>query len=153
MEILPGVGVAGVGLGDSRADVERRIGVPVHKRRSSKEVYDTEPQLVVHYLPDDTVELVEIGYTGDGGREVFFDGVQLTYRFLDDVAADLAAKGYQAHPIDIGYRFEAGFAVWSMASRHAQDLDPDADDEDERLVSEGVSVAPFDYFHEEDDED
>ncbi|WP_238014605.1 hypothetical protein KZZ52_38805 [Dactylosporangium sp. AC04546] len=152
MEILPGVGVAEVKLGESRADVERRIGAPVHKRRSSKEVYDTEPQLVVHYLPGDTVELVEIGYSG-GGEEVFFDGVQLTYRFLDDVAADLAAKGHRAHPIDIGYRFEAGFAVWSMASRHAQDLDPDADDEDERLVSEGVSVAPFDYFGEQDDEE
>lgn len=89
---------------------------------------------------------MEIAYSGDGGEEVFFDGVQLTYRFLDDVVADLAARGYDYEPIDIGYRVGPGFAVWSMGSRWARDLDPDAAEDDPRRVCEGVSVAPYDYF-------
>lgn len=154
MEILPPEGVAQAKVGQSRDDVERRIGPPVHPGRSSKAVYDTLPQLVLTYADDGTVEVVEIGYSGDsGGEEVYFDGVQLTYRFLDDVVADLAAKGYQYEPTDIGYRFEPGFAIWSMGSRWAGDLDPDADEDDERQICEGVSVAPYDYFRELTDEE
>ena len=89
-------------------------------------MYDTDPKLVLTYTEDDTVELVEIAYSGDGGEEVFFDGVQLTYRFIDDVVADLAVKGYRGEPSDIGYRFRPGFAIFSMGSRSAQDLDPQA---------------------------
>lgn len=33
-----------------------------------------------------------------------------------------------------------------MGSRHAQDLDPLASDDDERAVVEGVSVAPYEYL-------
>jgi hypothetical protein len=42
--------------------------------------------------------------------------VQLTFSFLDEVVSDLAAKGYRYEPIDIGFRFEPGFAIVSMAS-------------------------------------
>ncbi|GLW97016.1 hypothetical protein [Microtetraspora sp. NBRC 16547] len=149
MEILPGIGVALVKIGESRSDVERRIGLPVHERPSERGVYATTPMLVVHYTPEDLVELVEIGYSGDGQEEVFLDGVQLTFRFLDDVVHDLTAKGYTNTPSDIGFDFHAGFAVWSMGSRWARDLDPDADEDDERKVSEGVSVAPYTYFTQE----
>ncbi|MGI5185871.1 hypothetical protein ACQEVZ_57465 [Dactylosporangium sp. CA-152071] len=152
MEILPGEGVALAKVGERRADVERRIGGPVHPGRSSRAVYDTSPCLVLTYTPDETVEVVEIAYSG-GGEEVFFDGVQLTFRFLDDVVADLAAKGHRYEPIDIGYRFEPGFAIFSMASMDASDLDPAADEDDPRLVCEGVSVAPYDYFRPPTDEE
>ncbi|WP_117208110.1 hypothetical protein [Allorhizocola rhizosphaerae] len=146
MEILPGEGVASAKVGHSRDEVEHRLGAPIHPGRSRRAVYDTVPQLVLTYTEDDTVEIVELGYCGNGGEEVFFDDVQLTYRFLDDVVADLAAKGYRYEPIDIGYRFEPGFAIWSMGSRWARDLDPDATEDDPRRVCEGVSVAPYDYF-------
>ncbi|MBO4273924.1 hypothetical protein [Microbispora triticiradicis] len=149
MEILPGVGVALVKIGESRSDVERRIGPPVHERPSERDVYATTPMLVVHYTPEDLVELVEIAYSGDGQEEVFLDGVQLTFRFLDDVVHDLTAKGYTNTPSDIGFDFHAGFAVWSMGSRWAGDLDPNAGEDDERKVSEGVSVAPYAYFTQE----
>ena len=146
VEILPGVGVDQVKLGDAREDVEERVGPPVHPGRSRRAVYDTEPMLVISYTSDHEVELVEVGYTGDGGEEVFFDGVQLTYRFMADVVSDLEARGHRCTPSDIGFDFLAGFAVFSMGSRHAQDLDPLADDEDERAIVEGVSVAPYAYF-------
>jgi hypothetical protein len=69
------------------------------------------------------VGIVEVAYSGDGGEEVFFEGVQLTFQFMDDVVADLAARGYGYEPIDIGYRFEPGFAIFSMGSRSANELD------------------------------
>jgi hypothetical protein len=84
---------------------------------------------------------------------VFFDGVQLTYRFMSDVVADLAAKGYRCEPTDIGYRCEPGFAIFSMGSRSAQELDPQASAEDPRQVSEGVSVASYDYLAGPSEED
>jgi hypothetical protein len=153
MEILPPFGVELAKVGESRDEVERRIGAPVHPGRSSKAVYDTSPALVLTYTEDDTVEVVEIGYAGDGGEEVFYDGVQLTFRFLDDVVADLAAKGHAYEETDIGYRFKPGFVVWSMGSRWAKDLDPEASEDDEREICEGVSVAPYDYFREPTDEE
>lgn len=67
----------------------------------------------------------------DGGEgasarsRFFFDSVQLTFRFLDDVVSDLAAKGYNYKPIDIGYRVEPGFAIFSLGSTWARD-DPAA---------------------------
>jgi hypothetical protein len=143
VEIIPGAGVPLVSIGDRREDVERRIGGPVHGPGGRKAVYATTPGVVVGYTPDGTVEVVEIGYSGDGGEEVFLQDVQLTFRFLDDVVAELTAKGYTSTPSDIGFEFHAGFAVWSMGSRTAQDLDPDAAEDDERAVAEGVTVAPY----------
>ncbi len=103
--------------------------------------------LVVSYGPDDLVELVEVGYSGHhGGDEVFFSGVRLTYRFMDDVVADLAALGHHATPFDIGFAFEPGFAIFSMSSLWALDLDPDAGEDDDRRIVEGVSIAPRAYF-------
>jgi hypothetical protein len=144
MEIIPGVGVALASVGEPRSVVEARIGAPHHG--GPKSVYDTSPGLILHYTADDTVELVEIAYSGDGGEEVFFDGVQLTFRFVDDVVADLTARGHACTPFDIGYLVSPGFTVWSMHSRWALDLDPEADEDDERAVCEGVSVAPYEYF-------
>ncbi|WP_412748716.1 hypothetical protein [Krasilnikovia sp. M28-CT-15] len=146
MEILPGEGVAMAKVGEARDVVESRLGPPLHPGRESRAVYATSPFLVLTYTDDELVELVELGYSGDGGEEVFFDGVQLTFRFMDDVVADLAAKGYRYEPVDIGYRFEPGFAIFSMGSRWARDLDPDASEDDPRQVCEGVSVASYDYL-------
>lgn len=153
VEILPGVGVATARVGEHRDEVERRIGKPFHPGRDSRAVYDVTPMLVLTYAEDETVEVVELAYSPDGGEQVFFDGVQLTYRFLDDVVADLAAKGYGYEPTDIGYRFEPGFAIYSMASLSPDELQPDASDDDDRLICEGVAVAAYDYFREPSDED
>lgn len=153
MDILPPEGVASAKVGQRRDDVERRIGPPVHPGNFAKAVYETTPMLVLTYADDDTVEVVEIAYSGDGGEEVYFDGVRLTYRFLDDVVADLAAKGHRYEATDNGYRFEPGFAIWSMGSRWARDLDPGAAEDDPRQICEGVSVAPYDYFREPTEEE
>ncbi|WP_229074643.1 hypothetical protein [Actinoplanes sp. DH11] len=146
MEILPGEGVALVRIGESREVVECRLGTPVHPGRLDRAIYETHPMLVLSYGDLDTVELVELAYSGDGGEEAWFDGVQLTYRFMDDVLADLAARGYRYEETGVGYRFEPGFALFSMGSRSARDLDPGAGADDQRTICEGVSVAPYEYF-------
>jgi hypothetical protein len=149
MEIIPGQGVALVRIGDPRSQVEERVGSPYHGPGGQRAVYTTSPTLVITYAADETVELVEIGYSGEGGdAEAHYDGVQLTHRFLDDVVADLHALGHSSTPSDIGHDFHAGFSVWSMHSLWARDLDPEAGEDDERAVSEGVSVAPYTYFAE-----
>ncbi|MBB2940800.1 hypothetical protein FB565_000504 [Actinoplanes lutulentus] len=153
MEILPGLGTPLVQIGESREVVECKLGTPVHPGRLDRAVYQTSPMLVLSYTDIDTVEIVEIAYSGDGGEEAWFDGVQLTYRFLDDVVADLAARGHRGEQIDIGYRFEPGFALFSVGSRSPRDLDPAADEDDPRRICEGVLVAPFDYFDAPDEEE
>ncbi|PWU47885.1 hypothetical protein DLJ47_29490 [Micromonospora sp. S4605] len=145
MEIIPGVGVEAVKIGDPRWVVEQRLGPPVHAGIHTRAVYNSvDPTLVVTYDQDGAVELVEVGY-GEHDQ-VFFDGVQLTYRFMDEVMADLAAKGHLGTPSDIGFDLQAGFAIFSMASLSAHELDPDAPDDDPRRIVEGVGIAPYSYF-------
>ncbi|MFG2815650.1 hypothetical protein [Streptomyces sp. NPDC048410] len=150
MEIIPGRGVGLVKIGDRRSHVEERIGPPYHGPGGERAVYDTTPMMVITYAADSadsTVELVEMKYSGEGGdAEAQLDGIQLTHRFLDDVVADLHARGYTSTPSDTGHDFHAGFSVWSRHSLWAPDIDPAADEDDERAVAEGVSVAPYAYF-------
>ena len=140
VEVLPGVGVAAVRVGDSRSEVEQRIGQP-SASHGNRAVYDT-PGVVLDYDQADRVELVQVPYSGTG-EEATLDGIQLTYRFMEDVVADLSGRGYAGRPSDIGYEFQAGFAIFSMSSLHAQALDPSAPEEDERSVVEGVAIAPW----------
>ncbi|BBH67661.1 hypothetical protein ACTI_43460 [Actinoplanes sp. OR16] len=142
MEILPGEGVSLVRIGESREVVECKLGTPVHPGRIDRQIYETSPMLILTYTDADTVEFVEIAYSGGGGEEAWYDGVQLTYRFLDEVVAELADRGLRYEQTDEGFRFEPGFTLYSMGSRSAQDLDPDAADDDPRLLCEGVSIAP-----------
>lgn len=148
MEILPGRGVAQVGIGDARADVETRVGAPVHPGEARRAVYATVPELVVDYTDDDRVELVQVAYSGQGdGDEAFFDGVQLTYRFLDEVVADLQARGHEWTPSDVGVDFRVGFGLFATGALDPALLDPQAGVGDEdRLVVDGVSIAPYDYL-------
>ncbi|MCX5504821.1 hypothetical protein OG887_36455 [Streptomyces sp. NBC_00053] len=148
MEIIPGRGVALAMIGDHRTRVEERVGRPAPGTAAVRPaVYDTTPKLVITYASDDTVELVEIGYSGQGGEaEASCDGIQLTHRLIDDVVAELHARGYTSTPCDIGHDFHAGFTVWSMRVLEAREVDPTAGEDDPRCVVEGVSVAPYGYF-------
>ena len=145
MNILPGVGVEAVRVGESRVVVEQRLGSPAHAGDHSRAVYTSlDPTLVVFYDEDAIVQLVEVGYAV--ADQAFFDGVQLTYRFMDDVIADLRVKGHVGSPVDTGFVLHPGFAIFSMRSLSARDVDPYASEEDPRRVVEGVSVAPYTYL-------
>lgn len=124
--------------------MENRLGPPVHPGKASRAVYDIGRLLVISYTGEDLVELVEVPHDAGRGDEAFLDGVQLTWRLLDDVVADLAAKGYRYEQDEPStFLFEAGFALFSMGSRTARDLGIDAV---EGSVCEGVSVGPYEYF-------
>ncbi|WEO98728.1 hypothetical protein A6P39_034415 [Streptomyces sp. FXJ1.172] len=76
VEIIPGQGVALVRIGDPRSQVEERVGSPYHGPGGQRAVCTTSPTLVITYTANETVELVEIGYSGEGGdAEAHYDGV------------------------------------------------------------------------------
>ncbi|PWK40088.1 hypothetical protein BC793_12027 [Actinoplanes xinjiangensis] len=147
MEIEPGKGVAVARISETRDAVESRLGLPMHPGKQSRAVYDIGRLLVISYTNDDLVELVELPHDAGRGDEAFFDGVQLTWRLLDDVVADLAAKGYRYEQDEpSSFLFEVGFVLFSVGSRTAQDLGLDAGEGASRSVCEGVSVGPYEYF-------
>lgn len=147
MEIEPGKGVAAARIGETREAVERRLGPPVHPGKESRAVYDIGRLLVVSYTGEDLVELVEVPHDAGRGDEAFLADVQLTWRLLDDVVADLAAKGYRYEQEESSsFLFEAGFVLFSMGSRTAEDLGLEVVEGASRSVCEGVSVGPYEYF-------
>ncbi|SDS87378.1 hypothetical protein [Actinoplanes derwentensis] len=147
MEIQPGRGVAAARIGETRETVENRLGPPMHPGKVSRAVYDIGRLLVISYTGDDLVELVELPHDAGRGDEAFLDGVQLTWRLLDDVVADLAAKGYRYEQDESSsFLFEAGFVLFSAGSRTPRDLGLDAVENASRSVCEGVSVGPYEYF-------
>lgn len=60
--------------------------------------------------------LVEV-FHGEGAAEVFLGEIQATFRLMEDVHGDLERAGFTSRPVDIGRVYDAGFCVWSMASR------------------------------------
>src|SRR5690349_2867329 len=102
VEVQPGRGVPLVALGAARSAVESELGHP-SSTRGGRSFYDElDPALVVGYGTGETVELIEIAYSGTPDSEVTLRGIQLTYRPMDDVLADLRAAGYVGRPSDIG---------------------------------------------------
>ena len=151
MEIIPGEGLSSVRIGARRADVVAAAGEPVTDGPVAW--YDeAQPPFSVHYDADDVVELIEVAHSGGRGDEAELDGIRLTSRLLDDVVADLSAAGYEGRPVDIGHEYDAGFCVFSMHSLNPSEVDPTQpeDPDDERLVAEGVSIAPITYWHPRD---
>lgn len=146
MQIIPGRGIALVRIGEHRAEVERRMGAPNVERESRCYYHDLGPPLVIDYDAAGTVEMVEIAYSSHPEHAVTLDGIQLSYRAMDDVMRDLRSVGLQGRPSDIGYDFPTGFSIWSMHSLSLADLDPKATSDDDRQVVEGVSVAEPVYF-------
>jgi hypothetical protein len=147
MQINPGIGVPGVSIGDRRARVEASLGAPTTERDGTAYYEEATPPLSIHYDADGAVELIEVAYAGDGGEEAFLGDIQLTHRAMEDVVADLSTGGFAGRRSDIGYDYDAGFAIWSMESITTADLPGAQDDPDHgRTVVEGVSVAPSQYF-------
>lgn len=146
VEIQPGVGIERVRLGERQGDVEARLGIP-DSRQGGRAFYSSMiPALVVDYGDAGVVELVEIVYAGAPQHEVTLNGIQLTYRPLDEVRSELLAMGYSGRESDIGFDFADGLAIWSMGSVWLPDHDPSIAPDDERQIVEGVSIASPAYF-------
>jgi hypothetical protein len=144
VEIIPGVGIEDVRIGDRRQAVDARLGGT--RVSTDSRAYYESLGVLVHFDGDDLVELIEVGYRDDGRDQPALNGVPLTYRYMDEVLRELAGHGHVGEPSDIGYLFPAGFAIFSMSSLSAQDLDPSASVNDGRVIVEGLSIAPYAYF-------
>ena len=145
MEIDPGRGVLNLELGVERAAVTQRLGAPTSLHEDSAFYSEPAPGLVLRFSARGRLELIEVPYSGNG-HEVTLRGIQLTHRLLDEVVDDLRCEGFVGRSSDIGIDFPEGFAIWSMGSLAAQDIDPFARPDDERPVVEGVSIGTPAYF-------
>ena len=146
VEIQPGVGIGVIRLGERQVDVEARLGQPSSRDGGRAHYVEPMPAFVVDFGDSGIVELVEVPYAGVPDDEVTLNGVQLTYRPVDEVRSELIALGYSNRESDIGFDFADGFAIWSMGSLRLADLDPSVAADDDRQVVEGVSVASPAYF-------
>jgi hypothetical protein len=146
VEITPGRGTELVTVGESRADLEARVGAPDAEQDGRAFYSGMTPAMVVEYGSSDAVELVEIPFSGISEHEVTLGGIQLTYRPMDEVLQDLRTAGFSSRKSDIGHDFPEGFAIWSMGSLWLPDIDSSATPDDERQVVEGVSVGLPTYF-------
>lgn len=145
MEILPGRGVQNIELGTERVIVAQHLGAPTSVQGDSDFYADPDPGIVLRYSEQDRLELIELPYSGTG-HEVTLKGIQLTHRLMDDVVEDLRGQGFIGRSSDIGVDFPEGFAIWSMGSLSAMDVDPTASHDDERPVVEGVSIGSPTYL-------
>ena len=149
--MLPGIGTALAQVGQTLQQIEAVAGPPSVTQGQSAYWNEHTPAFVVHTDAEGFAELVEINHGDVGEPQATLHGIQLTFRLMDDVVADLERADFHGVPDnDIGWEYDEGFCIWSMASHRASDLAPDstADPDDERLVVEGVSVAPISYWRE-----
>lgn len=145
MEIVPGRGVRNINLGMQRADIIELLGTPTSTQDDSAFYGDPDPGMVLRFSADGRLELIELPYSGNGA-EVTLNGIQLTFRVIDDVLEQLREAGFVGRTSDIGTDFPEGFAIWSMGSLTPHDVDPTASDDDERQIVEGVSIGSPAYL-------
>lgn len=149
MEIVPGVGLPVAQIGQSLTDIEAVLGLADDIQADPDRAYWHRhvPAFVAHFDRDGVVELVEVYYSRRDQEQVTLGGVQLTFRLMEDVVADLKAAGMHARHMDIGVLYDEGFFLWSMSSLNPSDLTGDPyNPDDARMVVEGVGVAPADYW-------
>ena len=151
MEIVPGVGLPVARIGQTLSDIEAVVGLADDVQLDPDRAFWHRhyPGFCAHFDGEGVVELIEVYYSQGGREQVTLGGVQLTFRLMDDVVADLAAAGLQGRPMDIGFDYDEGFCVWSMSSLNPSDLTGGLyDPADERRVVEGVAVGAPDYFRD-----
>ena len=151
VEIIPGTGLPVAQVGQTLTDIEAVVGLADDIQADPDRAYWHRhvPAFVAHFDRDGVVELVEAYYSQGDQEQVTLGGVQLTFRLMDDVVADLEAAGMHARRMDIGFDFDEGFSVWSMSSLSTADLTGGSyDPDDERLVVEGVAVGAPSYFQD-----
>lgn len=146
MEIIPGQGIPQVPLGADRQAVHAALGTPSVVSGQEEHHNELDPAVVVHYDHGGTVQTLEIPYSGTPGNEVTLDGIQLTFRPLPQVIADLASAGFVGMESDIGMDYPDGFSIWSMGSLMIEDIDQPGDAGPDDEVVEGVSIAAAGYF-------
>ena len=152
MEIIPAVGLPVAKVGQTQAAIEAVVGLADDVRLDPDSAYWHKhvPAFVAHFSATGVAELIEVYYSQGGREQATLGGIKLTFRLMDDVRTDLELAGMHGRPTDIGFEYDEGFCLWSMGSLSTSDLTGEPyDPDDERMIVEGVSMAPIAYGHDD----
>jgi hypothetical protein len=94
MEIHAARGVEGIHIGEERSTVERLLGPPLGASSRARAVYATNRSSIFTYTDTNTVELLEATPSDLGAEQVSYGGIQLTFGIMEEVVAELRARGF-----------------------------------------------------------
>jgi hypothetical protein len=141
VEIVPGVGLPLVRLGQTLEDIEAVVGpAEVTDPRSAR--WDRcSPPFGVYFDAEATCDLIEVYASDDPSAGVTLGGVPLVGRPMDEVVRDLDGAGLEGRPTFLTVDYDAGFTLWSL-----DELVGDADpvDREPGAVVEGVAIGKVD---------
>ena len=111
-EIKPFAQVGPIEFGQLRNEVRSKLDsdYQVFKKTPGENDTDAYDSLGIHvyFDDDDQVEFVE----AFSPAELEYEGIALIGRNVDEVVADLRARGYEAEKDDVGYNYdELGFGL------------------------------------------
>lgn len=141
MEIVPGVGLPMVRLGQTLEDIEAVVGPAEVADPRSARWERCSPPFGVYFDAEATCDLIEVYASADPDDGVTLDGVPLVGRPIDEVVHDLDGAGLAGRRTSLTVDYEEGFTLWSM-----DELDSDADPDvpEAGAVVEGVAIGRVD---------
>ena len=150
--MIPAVGLHSGQGRPIQAAIEAVVGLADDVRLDPDSAYWHKhvPAFVAHFSATGVAELIEVYYSQGGREQATLGGIKVTFRLMDDVRTDLELAGMRGRPTDIGFEYDEGFCLWSMGSLSTSDLTGEPyDPDDERMIVEGVSMAPIAYWHDD----
>lgn len=141
MEIIPGVGLPVARLGQTRRQIEDRVGVATALDAATVQWQEHSPPFGVCFDGRGRAALVEVYLHDRVVPPTTVRGVQLIGRPVDHVVADLAAAGLQGHQSECVVEFAEGFMLWSLLEVTTCDIWREPGTGQDPFVVEGVAVT------------
>lgn len=114
MEIVPGIGLPLVQLGQTLKDIEAAVGPAVVVGSQSAFWEAGSPAFSAYFDTEGTCDLIEMYATAGSGEGVTLDGVQLVGRLMSDVVEDLRRAGLDGQSTCLTVDYREGFMLWSL---------------------------------------
>ena len=141
MEIVPGVGLPMVRLGQTLEDIEAVVGPAEVTDLRSARWERCSPPFGVYFDADAMCDLIEVYASAAPGAGVTLGGVPLVGRPMDEVVQDLDGAGLAGRRTFLTVDYDEGFTLWSL-DELVGDADPDATESG--AVVEGVAIGKVD---------
>jgi hypothetical protein len=145
VEIVPGVGLPMVRLGQTLEDIEAVVGPAEVTETRSARWERCSPPFGVYFDAEATCDLIEVYASTDPGDGVTLGGVPLVGRPIDEVVQDLDGAGLAGRRTFLTAEYDEGFTLWSMEEL---DRDADLDATASGAVVEGVAIGKVDRCSE-----
>ena len=139
MEVVPGVGLPMVRLGQTLQDIEAVAGPAVieESRRAFWEKHS--PPFGAYFDAAATCDLIEVYASDcDDGAAVTLGGVPLLGRLMVDVMGDLETSGLAGRPTSLTVDYDDGFTLWSLGELIPHE---DRDATDQGTYVEGIAIS------------